>query len=162
MSDEVRWPLESNYIRKGDTRNTFGPVRRNADGSLRNHQGWDFYAATGAKCFAIADGKVVYIGSTGDYGNIIVHTFVHGGKTVHAAYAHMSKVNVKVGETVSRGQLIGLTGCSGNAAGMTGPDQHLHFEIRLIPKPGPGLAGRMSPLEVFREVPLKAPVLDPA
>ncbi|HYD23743.1 MAG TPA: hypothetical protein VEB68_03030 [Croceibacterium sp.] len=42
---------------------------------------------------------------------------------------------------------------------MRGLDQHLHFEIRTEPRPGRGLAGRMSPLNVFRAIPLDQPVL---
>ena len=53
-----------------------------------------------------------------------------------------------------RGEQLGLTGNTGNAAGMRDEDQHLHFEIRTVPLPGRGLSGRYSPLVVFGRCPL--------
>lgn len=163
MPDTVRWPLESNVIRRNDVRNTYGPVRREADGSPRNHQGWDFFAAEGTRCFAIADGKIMFAENAGadGYGLTVVQSFTWNQATLYAAYAHLSQIDVAVGDVVTIGQQIGLTGNSGNARGMTGMDQHLHFEIRTIVRPGRGLAGRMTPLTIFGELPLKTPILDP-
>lgn len=154
MDPDIQWPLAHNVIRWNKVSNTFGMVRRNADGSARPHQGWDFEALEGTPCFAIADGKVALIKTIGDYGNTVVLGFKSRGETYYAAYAHLSAMAVKIGDTVTRGSKIGLTGCTGNAKGMTGRDQHLHFEIRTEPAPGRGLAGRISPLKIFRAVPL--------
>ena len=161
MDPNLRWPLVSNAIRRGAVSNTFGMVRHKSDGSKRAHQGWDFFAPSGTPCFAIGNGRVVHVGSSGAYGNLVVHSFVMGGQTLYAAFAHLSRVDVTLGQTIARGDRIGLTGTSGNAIGMTGLDQHLHFEIRTEPTPGLGLAGRVTPLEVFREVPLDHTVSDP-
>lgn len=150
----IGWPLKHNRIRRGSVSNTFGMVRRKADGSKRPHQGWDFEAAVGTPCFAIADGAVAMTYFSKDYGNVAVLSFEHDGQMRFAAYAHLSAIDVKTGLRVTKGQRIGLTGDSGNAKGMAGPDQHLHFEIRTEPRPGLGLAGRVSPLEIFRQVPL--------
>lgn len=154
----IGWPLKSNRIRRGMESNTFGPVRRNADGSPRNHQGWDFYAAPGTPCFAVADGRVALIRTAGDYGNTIVIEFQHEGARRFAAYCHLSRMDVKQGDPVTRGQQIGLTGNTGNAEGMRGDDCHLHFELRTVAAPGRGLEGRLSPLALFGVCPLKEAV----
>jgi len=154
MSPDLCWPLQRNVIRRNAVSNTVGMVRRRADGTQRPHQGWDFEAATGMPCFAIADGRVELISAAGDYGKLVVVSFPFDGETLFAAYAHLSAVKVTAGERVVKGQPIGLTGDSGNARGMSGRDLHLHFEVRTQPRPGRGLAGRLSPLNVFRAVPL--------
>src|SRR5688572_26303300 len=153
MDPNIQWPLAHNMIRRNKVSNTFGMVRHNADGSKRPHQGWDFEAAIGTPCFAIADGKVALTKTGGDYGNTVVLTFRSRGETYYAAYSHLSAMHVKAGDAVSKGSKVGLTGDSGNARGMTGRDLHLHFEIRTVPAPGRGLAGRISPLKIFREIP---------
>jgi peptidoglycan LD-endopeptidase LytH len=158
MDPNLRWPLAHNVIRHNAENNTFGMVRRKRDGSPRPHQGWDFFAPIGTPCFAISDGRIELITTTGDYGNVIVLAFPFGGKTLYAAYAHLSAIEVTAGQPVTRGQQIGLTGDTGNARGMKGEDLHLHFEIREVPRPGLGLAGRMSPLKVFGEIPLHAAI----
>lgn len=150
----IGWPLKHNRIRRGLVSNTFGPVRRGTDGKPRVHQGWDFEAPVGTPCFAIADGAVAMTYFSKDYGNVAVLSFEHDGQMRFAAYAHLSAIDVKTGQRVIRGQRIGLTGDTGNAKGMAGPDQHLHFEIRTEPRPGLGLAGRVTPLNIFRAVPL--------
>ena len=150
----IGWPLKHNRIRRGSIANTFGPVRHGADGKPRVHQGWDFEAPIGTPCFAIADGAVAMTYFSKDYGNVVVLSFQQGDSVLFAAYAHLSAIEVKTGHRVAKGQRIGLTGDTGNAKGMAEPDQHLHFEIRTEARPGLGLAGRVSPLEVFRQVPL--------
>lgn len=158
MANNIGWPLAHNIIRRGAVSNTFGMVRHNADGSKKPHQGWDFFAPVGTPCFAVADGTVALVTNGGDYGRVVVHSFVFDGETLFATYAHMSAIEVAQGQAVTRGQRIGLSGNSGNASTMTGPDQHLHFEIRTVPQPGRGLAGRISPLNIFRQVPLDVAV----
>lgn len=148
------WPLDRNVIRRNSESNTFGMVRRRADGTPRPHQGWDFWAPPGTPTYAVGDGKVVSVSDGGDYGLTIVHSFRHEGKLFYAAYAHMSAALVKPGESVTMGQMIGKTGDSGNAKGMKGADSHLHFEVRTVSLPGKGLAGRVSPKEVFGMVPM--------
>lgn len=161
----IGWPLDSNVIRRGLLNHTFGMVRRNANGTTRPHQGWDFYAATGTPCYAIANGEIAHIRTVGDYGNTIVMEFRHditgdgGAEKLFAAYSHLSRIEVAVGQRVSLGQRIGLTGNTGNAISMRGQDQHLHFELRTVPTPGRGLIGRVSPMAIFRHCPLNAPAL---
>ncbi len=89
--------------------------------SSGHHTGLDFVAPVGAKVYAAQAGKVVEAGTAGAYGNSIVIDHGHGLKT---RYAHLSKIDVKVGQKVTVHQLIGLVGATGN---VTGP--HLHFEV---------------------------------
>lgn len=160
----IDWPLDSNRIRRGMLNHTFGMVRRNADGSKRPHQGWDLYAPPGTPCFAVAAGKIAVIRTNGDYGNTVVLEFSHDvngdghADRLFAAYSHLSRIDVKLGQAVALGQQIGLTGNSGNAVSMRGEDCHLHFELRDIAAPGTGLAGRLSPMALFHHCPLDAAV----
>lgn len=154
----IDWPLDSNRIRRGSLNHTFGMVRRNADGSTRPHQGWDFYAAPGTPCYSVANGTVRLIRTVGDYGNTIVIEFKHDGDTRYAAYSHLSRIDVRVGQRLTIGERIGLTGNTGNATSMRGDDCHLHFEFRSMPAPGLGLSGRLSPMALFGKCPLDKPI----
>ena len=133
-------------------------VRRNADGSPRAHQGHDYFAAPGTPCYAVADGKVVALGNGGDYG-VTLTLDIGGGRW--AFYAHLQAVSVGMGEVVSEGQQVGLTGKSGNAANLAAADDHLHFEARVVKSPGKGLGGRVSPTEWFGICPIKVAVVVP-
>jgi peptidoglycan LD-endopeptidase LytH len=164
MKKLIDWPLQSNVIRRGSENNTFGMVRRNADGTVRAHQGWDFYADAGTRCYAVGEGTIAHIRTVGDYGNTVVLQFSHdvtgdgNPEKVFAAYSHLSRIDVKVGDKVALGQQIGLTGNTGNAQSMTGLDQHLHFELRSVPTPGRGLIGRYSPMQLFGVCPMRLPI----
>lgn len=151
----IDWPLDLNRIRRGSESNTFGMVRRRADGTAKPHQGWDFYAPSGTPVYAVAAGKVSTVSDGGDYGLTIIHSFQHDGRTLYAAYAHMKSAAVKPGDSVALGQQIGLSGNSGNARTMKGEDQHLHFEVRTVALPGRGLGGRISPKEIFGVCPIR-------
>lgn len=99
----------------------------------RGHTGVDFPARVGTPVAAAGHGTVVKAGPRGGgdgkaYGNAVV--IKHAGGTF-SQYAHLLKVEVKVGDTVRAGQRIGLSGNTGNS---TGP--HLHFEIRTTPNYG--------------------------
>jgi murein DD-endopeptidase MepM/ murein hydrolase activator NlpD len=90
----------------------------------RNHWGIDVGIGTGTPVVAALGGKVVVAGwDTGGYGNLVVIDHANGLQT---RYAHNSKIIVKVGQTVTQGQQISLSGSTGNS---TGP--HLHFEVYL-------------------------------
>lgn len=86
----------------------------------RMHEGIDLGANYGSDVVAVAGGTVVDTGWDGGYGMQIQVS--HGGGLV-TRYAHLSKIYVDVGESVDRGETIGLVGSTGNS---TGP--HLHFE----------------------------------
>jgi murein DD-endopeptidase MepM/ murein hydrolase activator NlpD len=88
----------------------------------RMHEGLDIAVATGTPVRAVAAGKVTYAGWGGTYGYLVK---IDHGQGVETRYAHNSRLLVKVGQTVSEGQVIAR---SGNTGRSTGP--HVHFEIR--------------------------------
>jgi len=85
------------------------------------HQGLDISTTKGDPVIATADGRVEAASYTGDYGNLIVLRHDFGLST---RYGHLSKFNVKIGETVRRGDVIGFVGSTGRSTG-----SHLHYEI---------------------------------
>lgn len=87
----------------------------------RMHQGIDFAAPTGTPVVASAGGRVAQSGWGGGYGNIVV---IDHGKGMKTRYAHLHRMNVKAGQQVSQGQVIGQVGSTGMS---TGP--HLHYEV---------------------------------
>lgn len=89
----------------------------------RMHEGHDFAGARGTPVHATADGVVVHAGRQGAYGNLIKIRHEFGYET---RYAHLSRIRVKVGDRVSRGDRIGDMGNTGRSTGT-----HLHYEIRI-------------------------------
>ncbi|MBQ4123174.1 peptidoglycan DD-metalloendopeptidase family protein [bacterium] len=91
------------------------------------HSGIDFAAPYGTPIKASNAGKVIYSGWYGGYGKVVIldHGSCTGAPTT-TLYAHMSRQNVSVGDTVTRGQTIGFIGSTGYS---TGP--HVHFELRI-------------------------------
>ncbi|MEA4961885.1 hypothetical protein SDC9_86758 [bioreactor metagenome] len=87
------------------------------------HTGVDIAVPLGKDIVAANSGKVIFSGPYGGYGNAII--IDHGGKT-STLYAHNSKLLVKEGDTVARGETIAKAGSTGLS---TGP--HLHFEVRI-------------------------------
>jgi Membrane proteins related to metalloendopeptidases len=88
----------------------------------KTHKGIDIAAPTGTNVSASMSGKVTYSGWENGYGNLVV---ISHGNGLETYYGHNSKLIVKAGQYVSRGQLISKVGSTGDS---TGP--HLHFEIR--------------------------------
>ena len=89
----------------------------------RRHLGVDFGAPTGTPVRTVGDGKVVFAGRKGGYGNVIEVQHDSRNRTL---YAHLSRIFVKRGQRVERGDNIGAVGTTGLS---TGP--HLHFEHRV-------------------------------
>jgi predicted chitinase len=140
---KLEFPLEKQFpLGSG-----FGPRGALAGGKIKahNHKGQDIAAPTGTKVKSVDDGVVVRsspVDQGGGYGNFII--IKH--KDFYSAYGHLSKRDVNKGDTVKKGQLIGLVGSTGMS---TGP--HLHFEIRKFKgalkkddfeNPGPYLSGK--------------------
>jgi murein DD-endopeptidase MepM/ murein hydrolase activator NlpD len=90
--------------------------------SSGSHTGVDFHAASGTAVHAVGSGTVVEAGWGGSYGNNIVIRMNDG---TYTQYGHLSSLAVSVGQTVTPGQQIGLSGATGNVTGA-----HLHFEAR--------------------------------
>ncbi|MFI0742628.1 M23 family metallopeptidase [Streptomyces sp. NPDC021100] len=105
------------------------------DGNMwaNKHSGQDLVVPSGTAVKAVHKGVVVKAGANGGgdgaaYGNAIV--IKHDDNT-YSQYAHLSSVAVQVGQSVTAGQQIGLSGSTGNSSG-----PHLHFEIRTTPNYG--------------------------
>ncbi|MGW0814599.1 M23 family metallopeptidase [Streptomyces viridiviolaceus] len=96
--------------------------------SSGSHTGIDFHAASGTSVHSVGTGTVVEAGWGGAYGNQVVIK-MHDG--TYTQYGHLSSIGVSVGQAVTPGQQIGLSGATGN---VTGP--HLHFEARTSPEYG--------------------------
>ena len=77
----------------------------------------------GARAAPQRAGVVALAGPAGGYGN---YTCINHGGGLSTCYAHQSSIQVSVGQHVSQGQVIGLTGCTGLCFG-----PHLHFEVRI-------------------------------
>ncbi|MFF2652478.1 M23 family metallopeptidase [Streptomyces sp. NPDC058045] len=97
------------------------------------HSGQDFAVPVGTSVMATHGGTVVKAGPNGGgdgpaYGNAIV--IKHGNGT-YSQYAHLSRIDVRIGEQVKTGEHIALSGNTGNSSG-----PHLHFEIRTTPNYG--------------------------
>jgi murein DD-endopeptidase MepM/ murein hydrolase activator NlpD len=100
---------------------TFGGRSDPFSGEPAFHQGIDISTDKGQPVFATADGVVESASYTGDYGNLIV---LKHGFDLATRYGHLSAFNVKPGQTVKRGAVIGYVGATGRATGT-----HVHYEI---------------------------------
>ncbi len=100
----------------------YGEVYRN-NGREYRHPGVDFAVPIGTTIRASLDGIVVGAGNMGNYGNCVV--IRHPGAAIHGSYsvsAHLSQVNVRVGDVVLAGDKVGESGNTGNSSG-----PHLHW-----------------------------------
>ncbi|MEV7991245.1 M23 family metallopeptidase [Streptomyces sp. NPDC086077] len=96
--------------------------------SSGSHTGVDFHAASGTPVHAVGSGTVVEAGWGGAYGNQVVIKMNDG---TYTQYGHLSSFAVSVGQTVTPGQQIALSGATGNVTGA-----HLHFEARTTAEYG--------------------------
>jgi len=104
------------------------PVRGKINSAYGNrsrgfHSGIDIQARTGDPVYSALDGTVISASYSGGYGNLVT---IDHGDGLTTLYAHLSKINVSVGQVVGDQELIGLAGTTGRT---TGP--HLHFEVRI-------------------------------
>lgn len=111
-------PVEFSRVSSGFAMR-FHPIHK----TWRAHLGTDFAAPTGTSVRTVGDGVVDFAGVQNGYGNV-VH-IKHRNQHV-TVYAHLSRIDVRKGESVEQGQKIGAVGSTGWA---TGP--HLHFEFRV-------------------------------
>ena len=104
-----------------DTDISSGRGQRYVLGKAGYHEGIDIKGKEGDPVTAVKSGTVISVGASGDYGNLIR---IDHGDGVETRYAHLSKMDVKVGDMVAKGQKIGAVGSTGRS---TGP--HLHYEV---------------------------------
>lgn len=105
----------------GPISSSYGMRRHPILGYRRMHSGIDFKAGYGAPIYAAGDGRVTYAGRKGGFGKFV--RLDHSG-SLASGYAHMSRIAVRSGQRVRRGQIIGYVGSTGLS---TGP--HLHYEL---------------------------------
>jgi len=105
----------------------FGWRRNPVTGRYAMHDGIDLAAPKGTPVKAASGGIVVKAGRERGYGNVVE---IDHGNGLSTLYAHASRIKVKVGQLVGKGQTIALVGATGRA---TGP--HLHFEVRMAGHP---------------------------
>jgi len=91
--------------------------------TMRAHMGVDYAAPVGTPVISVADGVVAESGFQGAYGNKVV---IQHNANQSTAYAHLSRISVRKGQTVKQGDIVGAVGSTGLS---TGP--HLHFEFRI-------------------------------
>lgn len=89
------------------------------------HLGIDLISAKYGTDYIVAfeSGKVVYAGANGGYGNVV---YIDHGNGYQTRYAHQKYLNVKVGDNVQKGDVLGYMGTTGNSTG-----NHVHFEVRI-------------------------------
>lgn len=133
-SAESPGPLQF-AVAPGSITSSFGWRQDPFTGTARFHRGIDVRATYGQDIQAAGDGRVVFSGTQGGYGNTVLVEHANG---VQTRYAHLSATIVQTGDVVAAGQVVGRAGRSGRA---TGP--HLHFEVlkdgRQIPPAEAGL-----------------------
>ncbi len=105
----------------------FGVRMTPPPGSPKFHEGLDFIAPMGTPVRASAAGTITFVGDRPGYGTVI--EIDHAGG-IHTRYAHLSRTDVKAGDTVSQNQAIGAVGSTGKST-----QPHLHFEIWQDGKP---------------------------
>jgi murein DD-endopeptidase MepM/ murein hydrolase activator NlpD len=125
-------PMEVSRITSG-----FGMRNHPILGYSREHTGVDYGAPVGTSVRAVGDGVVQFAGVQSGYGKVV---FIrHRNQHDSTVYAHLSRIDVSVGNKVGQGDTIGAVGTTGMA---TGP--HLHFEFRINNQP-------QNPTEVLAE-----------
>lgn len=97
------------------------------DADAEYHPGIDFKGSIGDRVKCTASGKVVFAGWFGGYGNCVR---IQHANNLETLYGHLSKIDVKPGQNVSVGDVIGAVGSTGHSTGA-----HLHYEVRKNGKP---------------------------
>jgi len=113
----LRWPV------RGRVKSEFGKRPSPWTGRPERHDGLDIGAKQGTPVRSPAAATVVLARSGGDFGK---HVKLDHGHGVRSLYGHLSRIDVRSGQRVERGQVLGLVGSTGRS---TGP--HLHYEVRV-------------------------------
>ena len=108
-----RWPVAGPLV---------APFGVRWDGTLPDvHRGVDISVVTGTPVAAMSAGRVRFSGTMEDFGLVV---WIDHDDEVVTVYAHLSELRVATGDQLAKGDMVGLSGSSGNASG-----PHLHFEI---------------------------------
>jgi murein DD-endopeptidase MepM/ murein hydrolase activator NlpD len=111
----LRWPI------RGRVNSAFGSRRSPWSGAPEHHYGIDIGSPSGTPIKAPAPGTVIAASTRGSFGR---HVMLDHGNGVRSRYGHLNGIDVKRGERVEQGQVIGVVGSTGRS---TGP--HLHYEV---------------------------------
>lgn len=114
------WPLPASW---NTLSSLYGSRIHPITGLPNNHSGIDIPATAGTEIYAAKSGVITTSTYSSSYGNYVVVSHSDGSSTL---YAHMSKRNATVGQTVNQGTVIGYVGTTGSSTG-----NHLHFEVRI-------------------------------
>ncbi len=125
--DSIRYLPSLKPVLSGVISSGFGLRRHPIYKVRKHHDGLDFSAAKGTPVYASADGTVSFTGRVNGYGKLIKLNHKYGFVT---RYGHLSKIVVRRGQQVKRGQKIGEVGSTGLS---TAP--HLHYEVRYNGEP---------------------------
>ncbi len=117
-SDRFRMPLRNIRVTSSFSYRRWHPILRR----YRPHHGTDFGARKGVPLLSVYSGRVTYAGWMGGYGKVVKIKHPRGYESL---YAHQSRIRVKKGQKVKKGQIIGYVGSTGRS---TGP--HLHFGLK--------------------------------
>jgi murein DD-endopeptidase MepM/ murein hydrolase activator NlpD len=121
------WPVSSSVAKYKNVTSSLGNRNDPISGEKASHKGIDIGVPTGSSVLATYDGVVKFVGSNSARGKYVV--VYHNDIDLTSVYQHLSSYSVKVGQTVSKGQMIAK---SGNTGKSTGP--HLHFELVVSTK----------------------------
>jgi murein DD-endopeptidase MepM/ murein hydrolase activator NlpD len=119
----------SQVVHGGSVVSGFGRRTHPMGGGRGHHDGIDIASPQGAPVYAAASGQIVEIGRRGPYGRLVR---VRHANHLETAYAHLSRFprQLKVGQQVNQGDVIGYVGTTGRSSG-----PHLHYEVRRNGKP---------------------------
>jgi len=142
---KLKWPVDSRAITQNFGENPQVYAKFNQAG----HEGLDFSASTGANVYACADGQVLDVrpNDGNAYGLHVRVQHLVDGAEYQTIYAHLSKVLVSKGQSVSAGERIALSGNTGHSFA-----PHLHLTLKLVGAKTPGYPdGAVDPLPYFQE-----------
>ena len=120
-------PLKGSYVITSEYGTRVHPIT----GEVKTHSGLDIVGAHHGNILAVASGEVTYAGVQSGYGNCVEIKHIVNGETIYSFYAHLSKIDVAVGQAVEQGEVIGLEGGAKDDPNHgTSTGHHLHFELR--------------------------------
>lgn len=139
---------------QGRISSAFGPRSAPTAGASTNHLGIDIAAARGTPVAAPEGGTVIMAGEAGANGNLVR---IDHGNGVISSYAHLDSINVRIGQRVGRGDVLGGVGSTGRSTG-----NHLHYGIRVNGEAVDPQSYRFQPTGIEGDVyRAPAPVDDP-
>ena len=121
-------PIKGKYQITSD----YGTRTHPITGEVKKHTGIDLGGEHRTEIYAVADGEVVFAGVQNAFGNCIEIKHEIDGEIIYSFYAHLSRIDVKVGQEIKQEEVIGLEGGDPNTDPNPGSStgHHLHFELR--------------------------------